>query len=100
LDWSAARASLTNENASHVGRDGLSPAGNLWWYLRDAIPNAISWPVALLAVVGIFFAVVHRRDPRRLVLLVAGATFLFAISMSKLHWDRWPRSEERRVGRG
>lgn len=90
LDWSAARASLTNENASHVGHDGLSPAGNLWWYLRDAIPSVISWPVALLAVVGIFFAIVHRRDPRRLVLLVAGATFLVAISMSKLHWDRWP----------
>jgi 4-amino-4-deoxy-L-arabinose transferase-like glycosyltransferase len=90
LDWSAARASLTNENASHVGHDGLSPAGNLWWYLRDAIPGVISWPVALLAVVGIFFAIVHRRDPRRLVLLVAGAAFLVAISMSKLHWDRWP----------
>jgi 4-amino-4-deoxy-L-arabinose transferase-like glycosyltransferase len=90
LDWSTARLSLTRENASQVGHDGLSPIGNLWWYLRDAIPTVISWPVALLAVVGIFFAVVHRRDPRRLVLLVAGATFLVAISMSKLHWDRWP----------
>jgi hypothetical protein len=90
LDWSTARASLTNENASHVGHNGLSPLGNLRWYLGNSIPNVISWPVALLAVVGISFAVVHRRDPRRLVLLVAGATFLVAISMSKLHWDRWP----------
>jgi 4-amino-4-deoxy-L-arabinose transferase-like glycosyltransferase len=90
LDWSTARASLTNENATHVGHDGLSPLGNLRWYLGSSIPNVISWPVALLAIVGVFFAVVHRRDPRRLVLLVAASTFLVAISMSKLHWDRWP----------
>jgi Dolichyl-phosphate-mannose-protein mannosyltransferase len=90
LDWSTAHASLTKENATHPGHDGLSPIGNLWWYLRDAIPNVISWPVALLAVVGIIFSIIHRRDPRRLVLLVAGVTFLVAISTSTLHWDRWP----------
>ena len=90
LDWSAARASLANESASHVGHDGLSPIGNLRWYLGNAIPNVISWPVALLAVTGIVVAVVYRRDPRRLVLLAASATFLVAISTSKLHWNRWP----------
>jgi hypothetical protein len=90
LDWSAARASLANESTSHVGHDGLSPIGNLRWYLGNAIPNAISWPVALLAVTGILVAVVYRRNPRRLILLAASATFLVAISTSKLHWDRWP----------
>ena len=44
-----------------VGR----PIGNLRWYLGNAIPNVISWPVALLAVTGIVVAVVYRRDPRR-----------------------------------
>jgi hypothetical protein len=90
LDWSAARASLANESTSHVGHDGLSPIGNLRWYLGNGIPNVISWPVALLAVTGILVAVVYRRDPRRLILLVASATFLVAISTSKLHWNRWP----------
>jgi hypothetical protein len=90
LDWSAARASLANESTSHVGHDGLSPIGNLRWYLGNAIPNVISWPVALLAVTGIVVAVVYRRDPRRLILLAASATFLVAISTSKLHWNRWP----------
>ena len=89
LDWSTARASLANESASHVGHDGFSPIGNLRWYLGNAIPNAISWPVAQLAVTGIIVAVVHRRDARRLVLLAGAATFLVAISTSKLHWNRW-----------
>jgi 4-amino-4-deoxy-L-arabinose transferase-like glycosyltransferase len=90
LDWSTARASLANESTSHVGHDGLSPIGNLRWYLGNAIPNTISWPIALLAVAGIVVAVVYRRDPRRLILLAASATFLVAISTSKLHWNRWP----------
>lgn len=90
LDWSAASASLANENASLAGHDGLSPVGNLEWYLGSAIPRVISWPVALLAVAGIFVSLVSRRDPRRLILLTAGATFLVAISTSKLHWSRWP----------
>jgi len=90
LDWSTARASLANESTSHVGHDGLSPIGNLRWYLGNAIPNAISWPVALLAVTGIIVAVAYRRDARRLVLLAGAAAFLVAISASKLHWNRWP----------
>ena len=90
LDWSAARASLVNESTSHVGHDGLSPIGNLRWYLGNAIPNAISWPVALLAVTGIAIAVVSRRDPRRLVLLAGATIFVAAISTSELHWNRWP----------
>ena len=90
LDWSAARASLIRENGSHVGHDGLSRLGNLRWYLGNSIPNTISWPVALLAVTGIVLAVAYRRDPRRLVLLVGSASFVAAISISKLHWERWP----------
>jgi hypothetical protein len=90
LDWSAARASLARESASDVAHGGLSPVGNLHWYLGRAIPNAITWPTALLAVTGIVVTLVARREPRRLVLLTAVTTFMLAISLSNLHWERWP----------
>ncbi|HKA93276.1 MAG TPA: glycosyltransferase family 39 protein, partial [Acidimicrobiia bacterium] len=90
LDWSSTRASLANENTSNLGHDGLSPVGNLRWYLGDAIPKSLTWPLALLAVVGIAVALRHGRDSRRLVLLAGVTTFLVAISMSELHWERWP----------
>jgi predicted membrane-bound mannosyltransferase len=90
LDWSTARASLANENTSNLGHDGLSPIGNFRWYLGNAIPKSLTWPVALLALIGIVFALAYRRDPRRLVLLAGVTAFLGAISMSDLHWERWP----------
>lgn len=90
LDWSTARASLANENTSNLGHDGLSPAGNLRWYLGSSIPKSLTLPIALLALTGVVIALVRRRDARRLVLLAAVATFLVAISMSHLHWERWP----------
>ncbi len=90
LDWSTARASLANENTSNLGHDGLSPVGNLRWYLGSAIPKSLTWPVALLAVIGIVVALRHRSDSRRLVLLAGVTTFVVAISMSELHWERWP----------
>jgi len=41
-------------------------------------------------VAGIVLALRRPRDVRHLLLLGAGATFLVAISTSKLHWERWP----------
>src|SRR5439155_757425 len=73
---------------SHLGADGLSPAGNLLWYLHEAIPDALSWPVALLAVAGAFLVLRDRR-PKPLSLVVLVVTFLGAISLSSLHWERW-----------
>jgi len=90
LDWTTARASLADENTSNLGHDGLSPVGNLRWYLGNSIPKSLTLPVALLALIGIIVALAYRRDPRRLVLLAGGTTFLVAISMSELHWERWP----------
>ena len=90
LDWTTARASLANENTSNLGHDGLSPIGNLRWYVGNSIPKSLTWPVALLALIGIIVALAYRRDPRRLVLLAGVTTFLVAISMSELHWERWP----------
>ena len=90
LDWSTAHASLANENTANLGHDGLSPAGNLRWYLGNAIPKSLTWPVVLLAVAGIVVALLVRHDPRRLVLVAGVSTFVVAISMSTLHWERWP----------
>jgi hypothetical protein len=90
LDWSTARLSLAAENTSNLGHDGLSPIGNLRWYLGSSIPKSLTLPIALLALTGVVIALVRRRDPRRVVLLAAVATFLLAISMSHLHWERWP----------
>jgi 4-amino-4-deoxy-L-arabinose transferase-like glycosyltransferase len=90
LDWSTARASLANENTSNLGHDGLSPVGNLRWYLGNSFPKSLTWPLALLAVIGVVAALWSRRDPRRLVLLAGITAFVVAISMSRLHWERWP----------
>jgi 4-amino-4-deoxy-L-arabinose transferase-like glycosyltransferase len=90
LDWSTARLSLAAENTSNLGHDGLSPPGNLQWYLGNAIPKSLTWPIALVAVIGIVVTLVRHRDPRRTVLLTAVAAFLLAISLSHLHWERWP----------
>jgi len=90
LDWSTARASLANENTSMLGHSGLSPIGNLRWYLVYSIPKSITWPVVLLALIGIVLFLTSRRDPRRLVLLAGVATFLVSISMSQLHREYWP----------
>src|SRR5262249_57536447 len=70
--------------------DGLSPLGNLCWSRGKGIPKSVRWALAFLAVVGIAVALRHRRDSRRLVLLVGVTTFVVAISMSELHWQRWP----------
>jgi 4-amino-4-deoxy-L-arabinose transferase-like glycosyltransferase len=90
LDWPAARRSLEVEWGPHPGHDGFSRLGNLRWYLGNAIPNTITWPVAILAVAGIVLMLVRRRNARQLLLLAAAVLFVVGISMSDLHWERWP----------
>jgi len=90
LDWATARRSLEVEWGPHPGHDGFSRLGNLRWYLGNAIPNTITWPVAILAVAGIVLVLVRRRNARQLLLLAAAAVFVVVISASDLHWERWP----------
>jgi hypothetical protein len=90
LDWTTTRHSLGIELGPHPGHDGFSRLGNLRWYLGNAIPNAISWPIAVLAVVGVVLVLTRRHDPRQLLLLAGGVIFLVGISTSELHWERWP----------
>src|SRR5579859_3413983 len=89
LDFPVALQSIAAENeASHLGSDGLTPIGNLIYYLTRAIPNGLTWPLALLALAGVGRAVWSRRlEP--LLLLGFGATLLGGASLSALHNDRW-----------
>lgn len=82
-------ADLRAENrAFHPGADGLSPIGNMQWYVFDVIPNALTLLVLVLGAVGIFAAFrVERRRP--LVLIAYAASYLVGVSASPLHWNRY-----------
>jgi hypothetical protein len=89
LDYATAKQNLLFEaRSAHVGADGLSPIGNLTWYLTQAIPASLTWPVAILAALGAARVVANRR-PQGLLLLGFAALFLSGISLSPLHWQRW-----------
>jgi hypothetical protein len=82
-------ADLRLENRStHPGADGLSPLGNLAWYLGDVIPTTVGPVILGLALLGI--VVLVRTRPRDSVLLLTfAATYLVGVSLSPLHWARY-----------
>ena len=73
---------------THLGADGLTPLGNLWWYLSLALPSDVGWAQAALAVVGVGL-VLRDRQPRQLLLPGFVVVFLGGIILSPLHWARW-----------
>ena len=79
--------------SSHLGADGLNFAGNLLFYVTDAIPDGMSLPLALLALLGIVLTLRGlpgaQRRAEQLILLAFAATLLVAMSTSHLHWVRW-----------
>lgn len=79
---------LLEARNEHLGADGLSKWGNIWWYLTVAFPQSISLPQTILAGIGIVLSVLSRK-PARLFIVAYTAVFLFAISQSPLHWARW-----------
>jgi hypothetical protein len=89
LDFETALSSLRGEaRATHPGADGLTPAGNFWFYATDVIPGQLGAPLALLAGIGVAAALVRRSaGPRLLALFVVG--LLLGICLSALHWPRW-----------
>jgi 4-amino-4-deoxy-L-arabinose transferase-like glycosyltransferase len=88
LDAATVLESVAAENeSSHVGADGLSPIANFVWYLTRALPADLTWPVALLALIGIGLAV--RRRTSGVVLIAYIGVHLVLISASALHWHRW-----------
>jgi hypothetical protein len=90
LDWNTALDSLQAE--SGLDRDpnhlGLSPLGNLRWYLGTTIPETLTWLLVALAAIGAVF-VLWRRRPRQLLLVAFCAIFLAGICASNAHWVRW-----------
>jgi len=72
----------------HLSADGLSPLGNLRWYVAQAAPAAMGWAAAALVPVGIWQAVRRRALPVAVVAAFV-VVYLAGISMLGLHWDRW-----------
>lgn len=89
LDFQTAIQSLQSEARSiHLGADGLSPAGNLLYYIITAIPALITWPQALLALTGIVI-VILRKKVLPIFYFIYCLAFMISISLSHLHWARW-----------
>jgi Dolichyl-phosphate-mannose-protein mannosyltransferase len=89
LDPHAVVESLRAENAAPSrGSGGLSHLGNLRWYLGTAIPDSFTWPLVVLAAVGVVMVMRRRRVPQ-LLLLVFCASFLVVICASQVHQRQW-----------
>ncbi len=89
IELKTALANIQNEMRSfHLGADGLSPLGNLFWYLGTAIPDKIGWPRSLLAAASAGYILVERNHAR-LLILAYPVVFIAGISYSSLHWSRW-----------
>ena len=79
---------LPIDSSVHPGADGLSPIGNLFWYLGTQAP--LTFGLAILAVAAIGAVAVARSHPRVFAVLVAYAgSYLVGVSASPLHWDRY-----------
>lgn len=89
LDHASALQSLRIEaRARHAGADGLTPIGNLGWYLTYALPSSLTWPQAVLGAMGCALAL-SDGAPKPLLLFLFIVVFLGEISLSPLHWERW-----------
>ena len=89
LDHQTTLRNLANEASStHPGADGLSPLGNLMWYLSHALPSALGAPIAICSALGGALALYRRQVPQLIVLGLVLA-YLCAISLPALHWERW-----------
>ncbi len=74
--------------SQHFGADGLSFAGNLWFYLTHALNYGIGTFAAFLSLAG---AVVMFKKRWRVALFLWSFPLatLIALSFHPLHWDRW-----------
>lgn len=85
----AFRRNLASETPlQHPGADGFSPAGNLAWYLFEAIPNAFGWIPCAFAVMG-GVVILSRGTFAQKLLPGFIALYLFGVIWSPLHWERW-----------
>ena len=89
LDLDTVILNIRNENrAVHPGADGLSPIGNLIWYVGTVAPATFGWPIVAASALGL--VVVARNRPLETMVLVAFAgSYLVGVSASPLHWSRY-----------
>jgi hypothetical protein len=66
----------------------LTLAERLWWYLSFALPNALSWPIWPLALMGVLL-LRRERNPRAFLMRFGAAVFLLTIILPQLYWQRW-----------
>ncbi len=79
---------LPIDSSVHPGADGLSPVGNLLWYMGTVSPSTFGW--AILAVAAIGLVAVARTRPQAAAVLVAYAgSYLVGVSAAPLHWERY-----------
>jgi hypothetical protein len=75
-------------HSSHPGIENLSPWGNLFWYLGQAIPSTLPWLQTFCLISGIIL-ILFQRKTKQLLILEFVVAFLIFISLSGLHWQRW-----------
>lgn len=89
LEWDRTLGQLGFEARTvHPGADGLSPPGNLAWYVGTVWPRYAGGAALILATIGLVSAARDRRGPT-LVLIAFVTAYLVAISASPLHWARY-----------
>jgi hypothetical protein len=89
LDFSRVIQSLRIEaRGTHLGADGLTPIGNLRWYVSVVLPENMGWLQVILLFAGIAI-VLRERKFEQIMLLSYLAIFVLGISLSSLHWQRW-----------
>jgi 4-amino-4-deoxy-L-arabinose transferase-like glycosyltransferase len=89
LDFATVQQNLAHEaRTEHLGADGFGFAGNLHWYLTNALPESMPWTELTLAAAGLLLAL-WRRNTAALLVALAVTAFLLAISAGTLHWQRW-----------
>ncbi len=74
--------------SEHLGQDGLTAWGNLWWYLTVRIPEDMGLARLAAAAAGLAAGII-RRDRGILICAASSAALLAGISSSALHWSRW-----------
>jgi 4-amino-4-deoxy-L-arabinose transferase-like glycosyltransferase len=88
LDLGTLMKDLGAQNEPHKVASGLSRTGQAWWYVREAIPSALTWPLYVAALLGILL-ILRQRRPYQLLLVAYCGIFLVAISSSNQYWQRW-----------
>ncbi len=79
------------QNLRAEARQSLVPLTlpeKLWWYLSFALPGALTWPIWLLAIGGMFLTW-HKRNKQAILLLFGFVMFLLTIMVPALYWQRW-----------